>query len=121
NISAYHIQNVIRSYSQRMGRKNPSQRTDSGSDRNLDTISISANAKNAQLAAQLTKTIAQKTLSSNKDDKNEIEAAKRFIKRLAVDGTDRIEPDVVSKEEGGFRFKLLSPDNEETIKEFSFK
>jgi hypothetical protein len=122
NISAYHIQNVIRSYSQRMGRKDQLAQKRADATATFDTISISDDGKKAQLTAQLTGMIAHKNPAfMNDDKKEEAEFAKRLMERLGSENGGQIESSPDQKQRTGFRFKIIDAAKEETIKELSLE
>lgn len=116
NISPYHIQNVIRSYGQRVARRGR-LRENSGSDSKADLISISAEGKKNQL----TEKIAQDILSFMKADRDDLEFAKRLMVRLGTELGGRLESLPASSQSTGFKFKVVNPAKEETIKELSLE
>lgn len=123
NVSAYHIQNVIRSYSQRMGRRDPFAQKKSDSGPMSDTISISDDAKKAQLTARLGEMLSKDTPSFIKGySKDEMEFAKRLMEKLGTGNRYQIESlPYKNQQQTGFRFKIVNTANEETIKELSME
>lgn len=122
NVSAYHIQNVIRSYSQRMGRRDQlaQKRPDAAS--SSDTIFISDDGKKAQLTAQLTGMITHETTPfMNDDKKEEAEFAKRLMERLGSENGRQVESAPDQKQRTGFKFKIINAAKEETVKELSLE
>lgn len=120
NISAHHIQNVIRSYSQRIGRKDQSVQKRPDAAPTSDTVSISDDGKKAQLKAQLTEMISQESTAFkniNNEKKEEAEFAKRLLEKLS----GQSEPMLDQKQLTGFKFKIIDATKEEMIKELSLE
>lgn len=113
NISPYHIQNVIRSYTQRIGKRGFLAES-SGSDQKTDIISISDRGKRASL-----ENAPKNALSLADKNGNDLETAKRLMGRLGAKLNSRMETAPASSQNTGFKFKIVNSAKEETIKELS--
>ncbi len=117
NISAHHIQNVIRAYGQRIERRSLArlkavsrQSTPSGP----DFVSISKAARQKQITQRVTSEILAR---AGKDGNNHI--SQKVVERLGTElgGTIDI---LASKNKGkNVRFRVVNPDKGETIKELT--
>ncbi|MDA8162075.1 MAG: hypothetical protein M0022_04100 [Desulfobacteraceae bacterium] len=113
NISPYHIQNVIRSYTQHIKkRRGPTENP--GPDQKTDIISISNEGREINLEK-----ISNDALSLGNKNGNDLEIARRLMDRLGAKLNSRTEPSSVSLQNTGFKFKIVNSAKEETIKELS--
>jgi hypothetical protein len=117
NISSYHIQNVIRAYGQRVGRKGLSQLKSTGQTVIPDVISISPEAKQRQI----TETVAMEIVSRVKGQDTELGANPRLAEKLGTELERMIEIHQSHEKGKGIKFRIVDYDKGETIKELSQK
>lgn len=117
NISSYHIQNVIRAYGQRVGRRGLSQLKSTGQTVIPDVISISPEAKRRQI----TETVAMEIVSRVKGQDMELSADPHLAEKLGAELNGMIQIDRSYEKGKGLKFRIVDYDKGETIKELSPK
>ncbi len=114
-ISSYHIQNIIRAYGQRLGRRSSRLKVGAESRRPTpDMVTISEEGKKRQIAENLANELVARL-----GDGREQALDPSLVERLSSELGGRLEVASKEKDESGFRFKVLDPDKGEIIKEFS--
>ncbi len=118
NITSYHIQNVIRAYGQRVGRrKNLSTILPEGQGRSPDVISISSEAKQRQVMERLAAEIVNRVQGETQNPTLGPQIYDRLSQELG--GRLDVTPDL--QKESGFRFRVVDPEKGDVLKELSAK
>ena len=116
NISSFHIQNVIKAYGQRIGKRNSALSKKGTGQATPDSISISAEARKKQLIHEITNNIVN---AAKEQDRLE-NVSNDIIEKIGARLGEHVDIIPQKNKNTGFRFKILSKGDEETIKELSF-
>ncbi len=117
-ITSYHIQNIIRAYGQRLGRRGGLRRSITGAAvHRPDTVTISEEGKKRQIADTLAKELRERL--GQGDEEQALDPA--LVERISQEMGGSIEAGPLEREKGSFRFKVLDPERGEVVKEFSAK
>lgn len=116
NISSHQIQNVIRAYGQRVERRGLARMRPSAPQSVLDSINISSEAKNKQIAEKVAADIVSRVTGGSVNGQEEV-VNNGLFERLGSELGGKI--DVLKDEEkkGSFKFRVVNPDKGEVIKE----
>ncbi len=115
NIAPYQIQNVIRAYGQRVGRKGLVQLRPSASRSTPDVITISGEAKRRQITERITSEIISRLRGGEVPPQLSPKVVERLNKELG--GRLDILPD--QDRENGFKFLVIDADKGEVMRELS--
>ncbi len=117
NIASYQIQNVIRAYGQRIGRKGFARLRTSSASKSAtpDVINISAEAKRRQITERVTSDIISRVRGSNAGPDLSPKIVERLNKELG--GRFDILPDQDLK--NGFKFRVIDAEKGEVIRVLS--
>lgn len=115
-ISSYHIQNIIRAYGERLGRRNSLRKlTQDGRPKPPDTVTISEEGKKRQITNRL----AEELVARLGDAQNGDTLNPSMVERLSQEFGGRLEAMPEEGQESGFKFKVLDPEKGEIVKEFA--
>ena len=118
NITSCHIQNVIKAYGQRLERRGIYKLKLNGATRgpSPDTITISPQAKKKQLVEQIASGLVSRAQGENQQEIiNE-----NLLKRLGEQFGGEIDIIPQKDKEKGFKFKVITENQTETVRELSF-
>ncbi len=115
NIAPYQIQNVIRAYGQRVGRKGLVHLRPSAPKATPDVITISAEAKRRQITERITSEIISRVRGGDAGPDLSPQVVERLNRELG--GRFNILPDQDRK--NGFKFLVIDTDKGEVIRELS--
>ncbi len=118
NVSSFHIQNVIKAYGQRTGKRSLARLKLAKAERpSPDTITISAEAKKKQFIHEITNDL----LTMAKGQGRQNYSGHDIIQKIGEKFGEQVDIIPQKNKNTGFKFKVLSKDNEEVIKELSFE
>ncbi len=115
-ISSYHIQNIIRAYGERIGRRSNLKKIMADNrPKSPDMVTISEEGKKRQIADKL----AEELMSRLGDIQEGGILNSSMVERLSREFGGRLEATTEKEQGGGFKFKVIDPEKGEAVKEFS--
>ncbi len=117
-VSSFHIQSVIKAYGQRLGKRSFVKLKLVGNDTpSPDTIDISPEAKRKQLLHEITNNI----VNMAKEKREPVSVSNEIIEKIGAKLGDQVDIIPHKNKKTGFKFKILTKNNEEELRELSFE
>jgi hypothetical protein len=118
NISLHQIQNVIRAYGQRVERRGVARLRPTVPQSVPDSITISSEAKNRQIADKVASEIVSRVTGQPQGVKEDLMNSGLF-ERLGSELGGEIDVLADRDRKGSFKFKVIDPEKGEVIKELN--